>query len=304
MGQKTVHAILCNIRVKEALELLRSAARTDSDHGNPGMNGESAWIAISRLEAQRGNRDAAEQALAEGRRALEVFANRTRMAAHVREFFVARLLDAERQIKLAFDENEVVFKLAGEASEASEWKGAVNEADNPNYSASLVVRRRQALSQASLAALKLGRFADAEAHARSLLSLPVPHSTWSEPMLLMQPDDLGWARVLLAQSQVAQANTAEALRTLEPPIALYRKMQTAGVSHLTFRQRFARALYVQALAQPADPGGIAQRRSSLAEAAKLLNELSDEARELHDTKELLSWIGAAREKPVQEVKQP
>ncbi len=221
------------------------------------------------------------------------------MAAHVHEFFVARLLDAERQIKLAFDENEVAFRLAGEA-----LKGAANDDDLPDYSASLVVRRRQALSQAILAALKLCRFADAETHARALLSLPVPHSTWSEPMLLMQPDDLGWARVLLAQSQVAQANTAEALRTLEPAIALYRKMQTAGVSHLTFRQRFARALYVQGLAQPAEPGGIAQRRSSLAEAAKLLNELSDEARELHDTKELLSWIGAAREKPVQEVKQP
>ncbi len=291
-------------QVKEALELLRSAARMDSEHGNAGMNGEGAWIAISRLEAQRGNRDAAAQALAEGRHALELFANRTRMADHVHEYFVARLLDAERQIKLAFDENEVVFKLAGEASEASEWKGAVNDADNPNYSASLVVRRRQALSQASLAALKLRRFADAETHARALLSLPVSHSIWSEPMLLMQPDDLGWARVLLAQSQVAQANPFEALRTLDPAIALYRKMQSEGVSHLTFRQRYARALYVQALAQPADPGGIAQRQSSLAEAAKLLNELSEEARALHDTKELLSWIGATREKPVPEVKQP
>jgi hypothetical protein len=34
----------------------------------------------------------------------------------------------------------------------------------------------------------------------------------------------------------------------------------------------------------------------LAEAAKLLNELSDEARQLHDSKELMAWIETEQKK--------
>jgi len=120
---------------------------------------------------------------------------------------------------------------------------------------------------------------------------------WAEWKLLAQPDDMGWGKVLLAEAQLAQEQAAEALKTIKSALAVYREMKVQGVNHLVFRQRFARALYVQALAQPADASGIAQRRASLAEAAKLLGEFPDEARQLHNTKELMAWIEAGQNKP-------
>ncbi len=110
--------------------------------------------------------------------------------------------------------------------------------------------------------------------------------------------------MLLAEAQVGLGQTAEALKTLDPALTLYREMQVRGVTHVTFLQRFARALYVQALAQPADASGISKRRDSLDQAARLLNELSDEARQLHDTKELLSSIEIEQKKPSAGVAQP
>ena len=91
--------------------------------------------------------------------------------------------------------------------------------------------------------------------------------------------------------------------TLEPALALYREMKSKGATYLIFHQHFARALYVQALAQPTDAAGTARRRESLAEAAKEIKELSDEARQLRDSKELQSWIAAAQ-KPDAASKQP
>jgi hypothetical protein len=110
------------------------------------------------------------------------------------------------------------------------------------------------------------------------------------------PAEAAWGRVLLAQAAVAQGRRAEALQTLEPALADYRNELLQGATHLSFRQHFARALYVQALAQPDAVAGNARRHDSLEQAARLLNELSDEARQLHDTKELLAWIETEQRK--------
>ncbi len=125
-------------------------------------------------------------------------------------------------------------------------------------------------------------------------------------MSLTQQDDVGWASVLLAQAQVGKGKLADALKTLEPALELYRQMQAQGVIHLTFRQRFARALYVQALAQPNGASGLAQRRAAFEQAMLLLQGLSEEARQLHDSKELISWITGEQKKlnPDAENKQP
>ena len=101
---------------------------------------------------------------------------------------------------------------------------------------------------------------------------------------------MAWGPVLLAHAAVAQSRRAEALKTVEPAVAHYHELQTKGASHLAFRQHFACALYVQALAQPDDVAGAAQRRDLLEQAARLLNDLSDEARQLRDTQELMAWI--------------
>ena len=115
-------------------------------------------------------------------------------------------------------------------------------------------------------------------------------------ILIAQPDDLGWARVLLAEAQVGLGQSAEARKTIEPAMALYREMQLQHVTHVTFVQRSARAFYVRAMAEPASVPGTAERKEALAQAVRLLKDLSDEASQLRDTKELLAWIGAEQKK--------
>jgi hypothetical protein len=112
--------------------------------------------------------------------------------------------------------------------------------------------------------------------------------------------------VLLAQAVVEQGRKAEALKTLEPALAYYANARAQGASDVHFRQNYARALYVQSLAESTDSDGSARSREELDRAAVLLQGLTDEARQLHDSKELLSWIAAARNKldPAGELNQP
>jgi hypothetical protein len=161
----------------------------------------------------------------------------------------------------------------------------------------LLFWQQQALDEAARAALNLGRSAEAEAAARALLSLPSQTGELSDRSYLDQPDGRDWGRVLLAQAVVEQGRRAEALKTLEPALAHYHDAQVQGAAYLAFRQHFARALYVQALAEPSDSGGMARGREPLDQAAALLQSLSDEARQLHDSQELLSWIAAAQKRP-------
>jgi hypothetical protein len=160
----------------------------------------------------------------------------------------------------------------------------------------LLYVQRQALGEAARAALNLGRPGDAETAARTLLSLPSESGNDSAHLSLDQPDDPVWGQVLLAQAACEQGRQAEALQTLEPALAHYHDAQAQGAGYLAFCQHFARALYVQALAEPADSSDTARRREALDQAAALLQGLTDEARQLHDSKQLRSWIAAAQKK--------
>jgi tetratricopeptide (TPR) repeat protein len=160
----------------------------------------------------------------------------------------------------------------------------------------LLFLQRQTLDETARAALNLGRYADAETAARALLLLPSQNGDVAGKAYLDRPDDPVWGQVLLAQAAVEQGRKAEALQMLEPALAHYHDVQAQGAGYLTLRQHFARALYLQALAGPADSAGTASARKSLGEALALLQGLSDEARQLHDSQELLSWITATQGK--------
>ena len=144
------------------------------------------------------------------------------------------------------------------------------------------------LDQAARGALNLNRYADAETAGRALCDSP--------PALNDRPDAAAWGRVLLAQALAGQGRKDEALKILAPALAEYRDLQTQGASYVEFRQHYARALYVQSLAEPAGSDGVARSREALVQAVALLQGLTDEARQLHDSKELFSWITAEQSK--------
>jgi tRNA A-37 threonylcarbamoyl transferase component Bud32/tetratricopeptide (TPR) repeat protein len=287
----TITAMLLRAgRITEAQENIRQA----STNAMPEYLGFGQWSSLALLEAQRGNRAAAEGALLEAKKRRGAVVEAVAISQHLKSFWAEADHDAERQTKLAFGEDAAVLESTQAALvRFGELGKAEEDADRLAFLNQL---KRRALSDGARAALNLRQWAEAESLARALLAAPLLRTELSERMMLRQPDDLGWARLLLAEAQLGQGHAAEALKTLEPAVAVYHEMQAAGVAHLSFHQRFARALYVQALAQPATDVGASQRRSSLAQAARLLNELSDEAKQLHDSKELLAWIQAEEQK--------
>ena len=245
-------------------------------------------------EAQLGNRPAAEQALRQARRDLDAYGNRADWTDPMRAVWAAILEDHARLVQLAFGEDEGVFDSAKRAL------GPLDAlADRAHAKDVFPVRRPLWLAHPGLAldatarsGLNLRRYQEAEVAARALIEL-----RFSPGALQFYRLDEPWGRVLLAEAQVGQRRAEAALETIAPALAHYRALQLQGANDLVFRQQFARALYVQALGQPATQAGVIQRRGSLAQAARMLKELPEEAQQLHDTKELLSWIEAEQKQP-------
>jgi serine/threonine protein kinase len=283
-------------RVKEALENARAALALEQDprnHTGRSPIASGVWSAIARWEAQRGERNAADQALETGRRSLEVYSEKNRMPKLPRNYEFERLRDAERQVRLASSENEPVLSMAKQAlPHIEELRASVTEADSRIIGERLLELQRQALDQAAQAALRLGRFDDAETAARSLVSLSPERE--EADLFDDEPDHAFWGRVLLAQAAAGQNRKAEALKTIEPALAHYHAANAQGATHLSFCQHFARALYVQALAEPEDSGGKARRRDELDKAARVLQSISEEGRQLLNSRELLSRIDEGR----------
>jgi len=282
--------------VAGALQEAQTVAQRVGDRGNTGyfMATDFFRAAIARWEAQRENRGAADQALQEARRFNAAYLSSNQVPEIVSKCWAEWLDDAERQVRLAFGEDVTVHAIASQAlPRLDQLRGNATDQDMGPL---MLFLQRQALDEKARAALNLGRYADAETAARALLRLPSQNGEISEKAYLDRPDDPVWGQVLLAQAVVEQGHKAEALQTLEPALTHYRDVQAQGAGYLTFRQHYARALYVLALAEPADSIGMARRREALDQAAALLQSLTDEARQLHDSKELLSWIAAAQKK--------
>jgi tetratricopeptide (TPR) repeat protein len=274
--------------------LLQDGRVTESMHGLADLTRTNlgGWSLLAIIQSQRGNRPAAREALRGLSNALKSESAMIGMPEHVRRFSEESLLETERQAELALGQEAAVLPMALDA--LARIDSLLKDEQHAGNRALLNQRKRLAHSDAACAALKLGRLEEAETNAHALLELPLVRSDAVSLTNFRQPDDAGWARVLLAEARLRQGRNSEALRTLQPALTLYREMRTQGATGLTFRQHFARALYVQALAQPGTAEGLAHRRESLKEAARVLNELTDEARQLHDSQELLSWISTAQ----------
>jgi hypothetical protein len=247
---------------------------------------------LARWESQRGDRGAAEEALAQARGYLQAYSSSQNWPAHTRTLYNEHLETDARAIKMAFGEYKDAEAMAKSALARVEKLALVLSNLPPTLSLNILTLQDMAWADSALAALHLGRHAEAEVAARALLCLPANKDLLGHSISLSQPGDPAWAQLLLAQAQAGQGRNDEARKTLAPALAAYRQRQTQGATDVPFRQRFARALFVQALAEPRDSGGFARRQDELSEAERLLQGLTEEAQQLHDSKELLSWIAA------------
>jgi tetratricopeptide (TPR) repeat protein len=285
-------------RAGRATEALREAqAVVETGGSKPGLGFSrvgSLWPAIARWETQREDREAADRALREARRSYEMKWTMNRVPDRSKEVDILPVDDAERQVRLDFGENAAVVALVQGA--LPRLQGLRSNWKDPETSSELLFFQREAVDQATRACLRMGQFAEAERTARALVALQLPACSFSDRLSMDRPADAVWGQVLLAEAIARQGRREEALRSIEPALAHYRDMRGQGATHVVFRQRFARALYVHALAQPNSFVGDTTRRDSLDQAVRLLNDLSDEARQLHDTKELVAWIQAEQQK--------
>jgi len=140
------------------------------------------------------------------------------------------------------------------------------------------------------AAIRLGRYEDAEAAARRHLALPP--SAFGDPA-----SHAAREQVHLAHALAAQGKDAEAAQVLAPALGDYQDRKQAGATGTSFRLDYAEALYVSTLIQAPDPAGRAARRQALDAAAAELSTASAEVRQLREARELARWIAEARSAP-------
>jgi hypothetical protein len=144
---------------------------------------------------------------------------------------------------------------------------------------------RNTLTTLTLAALRTGRYGEAEAAARERAALPPNPFSELDPQ-----DEKSRAQVTLAHALLLQGRTDEARAIMDVEIPRYRAELKVGAGGLSFTKDFAYALYVDALARPAsDP----RRAVDLAEALRQLDGMGNEVNRLVDIRELRGQIGAA-----------
>jgi hypothetical protein len=148
---------------------------------------------------------------------------------------------------------------------------------------------RFALGTEAMAALQLGRDAEAESALRERLTLPPNPFSGADPQ-----DETSRSQVMLAHAVTRQGRGAEAREILQPALQRYRAEQKQGAGGITFQRDLAYALYANAIAQDDDRMGRSQRDASLAEAAELLSSLPAEAQQLWDMHAVADLVAAAR----------
>jgi tetratricopeptide (TPR) repeat protein len=312
--QQTVNCLLAQGKVGDALAQARSAVALEHDARNTAgiFDGLlNLWTTIALAEAQLGHRPAAEEALKERRRMSQLTTGHEAGETFVK-LLPERQVLTESAVGIIFGDYETAY--ADSSLSAARIKKIPVAGETGTLIRSSAYR--DALANATLAALRLEHGADAEATARALLD---------EPMKDAPPDRIAystaWKKVLLAHALGLQGRRADAQPMLDSSLAYFREQQSKLITGVGFLQRVARVIsgtgaqvnkatasvefsyrsayasYVQGLFQPDDSAGRTARRDALEEAVKTLQGIPEESKQLHDWKELNDLIFKARLRP-------
>ncbi|MGH8865156.1 MAG: hypothetical protein ACREVZ_11040 [Burkholderiales bacterium] len=247
----------------------------------------SVWYRLFLAEVQAGDFTAANKSLEAAERASKEFIAQLAMDDPRRLIFAATGLTARSRMQLI--EHKPLAAMNGASTEISRLDRIKIPAKDVRLATVMNNALGGELRIASMAAIQLGRYAQAEAWARRRLALPPDPDPDEAPQI--EPSS---ARAVLAQAVALQGRGAEALAILEPALRYYRDEQRAGANDTSMRRDFASALYASALAYSADPDGRAKRDAALAEATRLIAGATAEARQLASMRDLVIWIAAAR----------
>lgn len=276
--------------ITEAVTTMRSVLALGEDKRRPSSLGRVLWyqwIPLAYLEAETGDAAAAAAAIKSFERdTAEVLARLSANDAR-RPFFVDPGKGILAGIQLLEGSTEKALANATAVIERDE------KTDVPADDLSATVFKnnilRGNLATASQAAIRLGRYPEAEAFARKLIAVP------SDPTVAADPRErAARAQVLLAHAIAMQGRGEEALAALAPALEYYRQQQNEGASDTWYRHGFAYALVVDALARSDNAAERAHRAASLDEAVRLFDGASAQARQTASFRALASLIASTR----------
>jgi len=284
--------LLAEGRIDEAIEGYRKVVALDRDPRKPASLAPMLWNNWGQVminEARAGQFDAARKsqlmAVAAAREA-----GSTEKPGSSRQVMFDLYGDVlQARLDLDMGNNQAAFdqttQIAGQLRALTFADGS----SGGNFRDAGAVRTnflRNTLGLQTLAALRTGRYGEAEAAARERAGLPPNPFSEQDPQ-----DEKSRAQVTLAHALVLQGRADDARAITEVEVARYRAELKQGALGLFFARDFAYALYVDALSRP---GSDPRRSANLAEALRQLDALGDEANRLGDVRELRNWIGAAR----------
>ena len=273
--------------VAHALATMRETMALAQDKRRPSSLGPVLWfrwLPLSSLQAQTGDKAAAEQSAQAFARDLGELVARFKPEDPRRLLFANAEQRTRSRLQLIEGEPQAAFTSATAAmNSVKDIEVAAADVNGTRAKDNIL---RSNLQTASEAAIRLGRYAQAEPLARQRLAVPADPTSDADPL-----DEASKAQSVLAHAVAKQDRGDEARTILQPALTHYRKEQQASAHDTFFRRDFAYALYVNALAQPA---GQAQRDADLAEAATLVDGASEEVKKLAGMRELVDWIAAAR----------
>jgi len=277
-------------RVQDAIATLRATmALTKDERAAPSLGSQLNFIGfrLAELSARTGQPRAAEQDLRAAMRAHAQF------IALAPEESMFRVLQPYTEDAWRARLNSLTGAEASALVEATRIAGRVRQVEAPRDSMTAVTVRsnylRNLLATAGVAAIRTGRYAEAEAASRERLELPADRFSDADPDL-----ERSRTRAMLAHAIAKEDRAAEARDVLRPALEYYRREQRAGASGLTFRRDFAYALFVSTLAETDDPAGRARNDQALAEASRVIAGASAEARQLVDVRWVSDLIATAR----------
>jgi hypothetical protein len=277
-------------RARDSIGMLRATVALENDRRRPSSLGPQmnwTWYQLAWREAQAGQRAAAEKSLNEGARATGELIAQVPAGSPRRPLLALSENGWRARLQLLFGEDQSAFESA--TATIGRIEQIELPADDLNARGIRDNFLRHTLATAAVAAIRLGRYAQAESASRRRLGLPPNPFSGADPQ-----DERSRASVMLAHAIAKQGRGDEARKLVQPVLEGYRSEQKRGASGISFRRDLAYALYVSAIAESNDAAGRTQRGVALAEAVRTLDGMSAEARQLYDNRELTVWIGAAR----------
>jgi tetratricopeptide (TPR) repeat protein len=275
-------------RVLDSIGVQRSAVALEKDSRAPSNLAlllNLAWFDLAGNEALAGERVAAEKSFKEAVRAQNVVIAQEPAGSTRRALWQQLPNGARARLQLHSGQDESARDTA--VATVERLKRIEPAADDRNARGVRDNFLRSSLTTQAIAAIRLRRYAEAEAASRERLALaPNPFGS-ADP-----EDERSRARVVLAHAIARQGRGDEARKLVQPVLERYRGEQKRGASGTSFQRDLAYALYVSAIVQANDASGRARRDATLAEATRVLGGMSLEARHLADVREVAGWIAA------------